>query len=686
MPRPRLILALAAGLLATAVRAHPGGHGGEFSPAVVEVALETNALPFSGLDAAGRATGFSAELMRAVGDATGLHVHFRLQPWDVILAEFRRGGIPVLGNVAYSPEREALMDFSLSNFDMRGGLFVRADGPGLAQPADLRGRTVAVLRESLGHDYARARQAAWGAELLPVDTREEAVQALRERRVDAFLSMQLVTQHHLREEGIRDIVPAALAVDDLNYQLHFAVRKGDAALLRRLNEGLLAVHRDGTYDRLYEHWLGPLEPRRLTLRELRPFALPALAGLALILTAFGWQRHMLHRVSRQAEAVRRSEARLQLVLEATEEGFWDWDVPTGHVERSPRLARILGCEPSDFAPRPDALLALMHPEDAPRLVAQREALVQGRTENFEVECRLRARSGEWRWILNRGKTVARDGRGRALRVTSTYADITARKQAAAEAERLRQKMLDSQKLESLGVLAGGIAHDFNNLLTIILGNASLNQLDPTTSPASAGRLAKIHGAGTSAADLCRQLLAYAGRGTFSIERVRLNDLVQDTTRLLEVTIAHRATLDYALAPDLPEVEADPTQLRQVLMNLVINAAEAMPGPGEGRFRVVTSARRLAAGEPAGGVPSGGLAAGDYVCLEVSDNGSGMTAEVRQRIFDPFFTTKFTGRGLGLAAVTGIVRSHRGALQVESTPGQGSTFRIHLPVAPAGPVV
>jgi two-component system cell cycle sensor histidine kinase/response regulator CckA len=252
-------------------------------------------------------------------------------------------------------------------------------------------------------------------------------------------------------------------------------------------------------------------------------------------------------------------------------------------------------------------------------------------------------------------------------------DITERK-------RLEEQLRQSQKMEAIGQLAGGIAHDFNNLLTAILGNASLMQLDLGHDPGKGAQLNKILTATRRAADLCRQLLAYAGKGAVVVERVDLSRLVQDTTRLLELSL-NKAKLEFKLTPGLPAVEADASQIRQIIMNLVLNAAESM-GDRPGRICLSTRPVTLREAELVEPLPAS-PPAGAYVCLEVEDNGAGMTPEVRARIFDPFFTTKFTGRGLGLAAVLGIVRSQRGALTVRSTPGQGSCFSIYLP-AVAGP--
>ena len=259
-------------------------------------------------------------------------------------------------------------------------------------------------------------------------------------------------------------------------------------------------------------------------------------------------------------------------------------------------------------------------------------------------------------------------------------DITARKAAEEQRWQLEQQMQQTQKLESLGVLAGGIAHDFNNLLTIILGNASL-ALDelPSMSPAR-DSLRVIEKTALRAAELCRQMLAYSGQGRFVIETIHLDELICEMASLFKSSLPKKATLNLNLADALPPLRGDPSQIRQVVMNLVINAAEALGDRG-GVVTVSTGAMKCRPDDLAGAYREERLAEGVYVWLEVSDTGCGMDSETQRRVFEPFFTTKFTGRGLGLSAVLGIVRGHQGALQVVSTPGQGTTFKVLFPAAP-----
>ena len=273
--------------------------------------------------------------------------------------------------------------------------------------------------------------------------------------------------------------------------------------------------------------------------------------------------------------------------------------------------------------------------------------------------------------------------GRTVGRVFSFRDITARLKAEEERRTLERQMLHVQKLESLGVLAGGIAHDFNNLLVSVLGNAglALAELDPA-SPAR-GRLADIELAAQRAAELTRQMLAYAGRGRFVVQRLDLSEIVGELVTLLRTVVARTAEIDVRLAEDLPDVEADASQLRQVVMNLVTNAADAIAGAA-GRIEITTGRVFATRDYLAQSCIGEDVAPGEFVFAEIADTGCGMDQQTLARIFDPFFTTKVTGRGLGLAAVLGIVRSHRGAIAVESTPGVGTRFRLLLPAAAPSP--
>lgn len=245
-----------------------------------------------------------------------------------------------------------------------------------------------------------------------------------------------------------------------------------------------------------------------------------------------------------------------------------------------------------------------------------------------------------------------------------------------ERHELEGQMFQAQKLESLGVLAGGIAHDLNNMLTPVVGFTELARDSLPKDALAIPMLDTVSANARRAADLVQQMLAFAGKGKFVVQPLDLSDLVREMAGLLGMVVSTKAVLNYELAGGLPPVEADATQLRQVVMNLVTNAVEAI---GEHYGTVTIRTGLVQIDHPARQSRSKTeLPSGPAVFLEVADSGCGMTADVIEKIFDPFFTTKFTGRGLGLAVVQGIARGHRGTLQVYSEPGQGSTFRLTLP--------
>ena len=256
-------------------------------------------------------------------------------------------------------------------------------------------------------------------------------------------------------------------------------------------------------------------------------------------------------------------------------------------------------------------------------------------------------------------------------------DITQRKHGEEERRRLEAQVHHSERLDSLGVLAGGIAHDFNNLLVAILGNASLIGQQRDLPPAVRESSRQIETASQRAAELTNQMLAYSGKGQFVVEPVNVSELTGEMASLLETVISKKVTLDSELLSELPLVQADPSQLRQVVMNLVTNASDAIGGR-PGRIHVRTGLVTKEDDERWHDYLPEEPPPGDYVLVEVADNGCGMDEATRLRIFDPFFTTKFTGRGLGLAATLGIVRGHHGAVQVDSAAGRGTTFRVVLP--------
>jgi len=328
-------------------------------------------------------------------------------------------------------------------------------------------------------------------------------------------------------------------------------------------------------------------------------------------------------------------------------------------------------------------------ELAPGDWAQRESeedrqVVETSTPVLEREHEIHV--GLERTRLITSKVPVSDPGGAVVGLVGVTRDVTAARDAEEARRLLDQQLQETQKLESLGVLAGGIAHDFNNLLTGVLGNISLARLQLENAAATSSHLDGIETSAMRAADLCQQMLAYAGKGRFHEQRLDFGALVTDMLPLLRLSVAKGVSLRVDIAPDLPAMWGDPTQMRQVVLNLVTNGSDAISGAGTIEIRVfVVGSDAAVLGELV--PPIEPESASDYLVLEISDSGCGMTPEMQARVFEPFYTTKFTGRGLGLAVVHGIVRGHRGGVRVETAPQLGSTFSVALPaiLGPAEPL-
>jgi PAS domain S-box-containing protein len=302
------------------------------------------------------------------------------------------------------------------------------------------------------------------------------------------------------------------------------------------------------------------------------------------------------------------------------------------------------------------------------------ALVNGETVTYEI---VGGQPGSAVPCESRVGPLERDGR--TVGVTIISSDISERKCAEEERRKLEASMQNAQRLESLGVLAGGIAHDFNNLLEVILGSAELALMDIAPEAQQRIWVEKIELTARRASELTKQMLAYAGQVTCVAEPLDVNVLVAEMENLLKVSISKKVVLNHERGAEVASVEADASQMRQVIMNLIMNASEAI-GDESGRVTIRVSEVEVNGESVSRTCVGDDLSAGRYVSLEVTDTGCGMDAETRSRLFDPFFTTKFAGRGLGLASVLGIIRAHRGAIEVRSELDEGSTFRILLPVA------
>jgi PAS domain S-box-containing protein len=340
-----------------------------------------------------------------------------------------------------------------------------------------------------------------------------------------------------------------------------------------------------------------------------------------------------------------------------------------------RFCKMLGYSQEELTRKTwdDVTPAAEHAKDDEWL----DSVLRGETGSHTLDRRFVKKNGKTLYGLVAVRALRYGLRAEETDLLILVLDVTDRRKDEQERRQLEARVQQTQKLESLGVLAGGIAHDFNNLLMGILGNADLALADLSPSSPIHASICDIEKAARRAADLCKQMLAYSGKGKFVIEKVNLNEAVEEMTHLLDVSISKRASLRFNFAPNLPSIEADATQLRQIIMNLITNASEAI-GDTSGAIALTTGTMYCDRAYLESTQLGDNLPEGEYAFLEVSDNGCGMNADTMHRIFEPFFTTKFTGRGLGMAAVLGIVRGHKGAIKVFSELGIGTTFKVLFP--------
>ncbi len=365
---------------------------------------------------------------------------------------------------------------------------------------------------------------------------------------------------------------------------------------------------------------------------------------------------------------------LQLAVQAAHIGLWEWDLTTNRVFYSPEWKAQLGYAADELVDTFAAWEERLHPDDRERCLNTINRYLRQPWPNFALEFRLRHKDGSYRWIRSQAALIY-DQHGQPTHMLGAHLDLTERKQMEEEQQRLTEQLFQSQKLEAIGSLASGIAHDLNNLLVPIIGFAEMGLLEAPPDSELSADFDQIRAAGIRATALTRQILAFSRRQRIEMKPVNLNQIISDFAGILRRLIGARITIHLHLSPHLWPIIADAGQIEQVLLNLVINARDAIDGSGA--ITIATAPVQID-NSTAHHLPS--LTPGDYVTLQVQDTGCGIDPDILPRIFEPFFTTKPYGQGtgLGLATVFGIVKQHRGHIEVQSTPGQGTTFTIYLP--------
>ncbi|MDY6984669.1 MAG: ATP-binding protein, partial [Pseudomonadota bacterium] len=407
------------------------------------------------------------------------------------------------------------------------------------------------------------------------------------------------------------------------------------------------------YSELMQNWI-----------ELNAY--PSMEGLAVYFRTVTEQKAMAARIAA-------SERRLNFVTLATLDAAWDWNLETDRIWWSGGLERLFGYENLPGAPELETPRQFwvdhIHDDDRNSVLASVSRVLDGEARTWEERYRFKHRNGNFVHVEHRG-FVVRDDRGRPLQLVGGITDIS-------ERVLLEQRMLQSQRLESVGKLTGHVAHDFNNLLTVILGNAELLQMMLKENTQATELAETISGAAVRGSDLTRRLLAFARKQTLEPRSVDINELVDNMRTMLERTLGVDIAIHVHTTPDVHPALVDAHQLEGALLNLCLNARDAMPGGGT--LTIETSNVYIESSFPD---EYRELEPGEYVALAVTDTGTGIEPEHIKHVFEPFFTTKPTGKGtgLGLSSVFGFVKQSNGTISIYSKPGTGTTVMIYLPVA------
>ena len=382
-------------------------------------------------------------------------------------------------------------------------------------------------------------------------------------------------------------------------------------------------------------------------------------------------------IQRKNKKLELTEMRLNQALHVSKIGIWEWDIQKSVIHYDKYWMKKLNkSEKDEYIPL-SVVKNQIHPDDRDRFIAKNRKYLKGETEHYLDEFRTKNSDGSWGWIQCKGRITQKDKDGRPLLMIGSNQDISDRKKV----ESLKDELLKAQNLESLGLMAGGIAHDFNNLLQGIIGHADLARGEVDKISPISHNLDIILQSADSAAALCQQLLAYSGGGQFLINALNLSETVKDMGEILDLSIGQKADVHYDLDGSLPEIHADKAQMQQLVMNLITNAAEACEKIN-GHILVETGSVTIS--EPVHMIlPDQRVVSfGEYIYLKVEDNGEGISRDIQDKIFEPFFTTKSVGRGLGMAAISGIISGHEAMLALNSNPGEGTTMTVYFAIPKA----
>ncbi len=682
---------LAAGWALLAIGGIPGAALSEAAqtPTNLVVASDDNYPPYIFRNQRGQLQGIVPDQWTLWQQKTGVRVELRAMDWSEAQRVMAAGEADVIDTIFRTPEREQRYQFTAPYARIEVPIFSHKTLGGITDTDSLKGFTVGVK----AGDAAIEMLQAGGIDSLKLFPSYEAIiLAAKNDELKVFTVDEPAAVYYLYKYDIAAQFRQSFVL--YTGEFHRATTKTNPEIFALVQEGFNRIT-PREYRTIDHRWMGTPFPLKETLRAWLP-ALFLIAGVVSFLLATNFVlrqrvrartaelhatlenlRQSLDKRKKSEEELRASKEYFASVFDAMNDALLIVDPDTGAIEDANRRTEEMYGYPRDELLASDwkPLCADMPSRTEAEGIAR---IHRARTEGPQTfEWLGKRRDGHVFWV---DVSLRRVQLGAGDRIVVTVRDITDRKANEEERRNYERRLQEANKLESLGMLAGGIAHDFNNLLAAILGNIELALMAiPEKSPAHEDIQAAIT-ATKRAGDLVQQMLAYSGKGRFLIEPVDISAIARETVHILHTSIPREAKVNLRLADALPLIEADVTQLRQVAMNLVLNAAEALRD-GAGTIDIATGVMESLGGDLSHVFPPEPLPPGPYAYLEVADSGSGIKTETLNKIFDPFYSTKFIGRGLGLSVVYGIVRGHKGAIQVNSVPGQGTAFRVLFPVHP-----
>jgi len=639
----------------------------------------TDAYPYSYVDSEGHIEGFTTDVLDAVAKAVNLRIERTPAPTDEIVGRFQRGEFDLLQYHGITPARQAYAEFTTPFLSLQGCVYVHSDSQ-IASLRDLTGLQFGVIGTTgLGERLLRDNNVR--ARVVSVQTQEELLQRISTGEVDGGFLSQLTELSVARRLHLSNIKMLGRPFDGYDIQQAFAVHPGDGELLARLNEGIAIIQRTGEYDRIYRKNFGQFGSYILSVDELKLAASIALEiGFIVALWGYFRQRKLRKAISLQASALADQQTLLQALYD---------NIPMAMtvIETGAPGARILSMNRQACALYfVDAAEATGQPLDALPVSEDirrhlREAIAHPMADGHVFTSETSLKIGRRILEVNAIPLASPESPATA-RICVLVEDITKRRQQDAE-------VAQSRRLRAVGELVGGIAHEFNNLLTPVMLKAGDIQLSRPDDAALQQDIEVIAQAVQRTAELTRRLLTFGRKVEHKAEAVRLEAIARGCFELLKNTIDRRISWETSIPPDLLPLHLNATDLNQVLLNLLLNARDALlerlagRNPAEWTPKITVEAEQLppaAFDMPRG---HGGKALLGWQRLTVRDNGLGMPPDIIERIFEPFFTTKAAGKGtgLGLATAWHLVTDAGGRLEVESTLGAGSAFHVFLPIWP-----